>query len=326
MNWRRSVDWQAIQNRPMDFWSQLPWSTRILLGVFGILLIVFVGLIFLRMGVLSVEKPLFKIFSNEERATQETTPESGGAQQAGPQIPLDVPALTALENVMILSGPGNDFPSIGILEQGQSAEIMGISQDGQWWAIKLPYVDGGRAWVAGDRVETRNTSLVPVISVYVPTKEPPTVTALANINVRSGPGLDFQRIGLLGVGQTAELLGVDEDGFWYFIGLFDGSGTQGWIAKDYAVARNPDDVPVVGTTPGAPTLVALVKINVRAGPGREYAIVGSLDKGQGAEVVGISADGEWFAIKFAAGEGSRGWVAAGFVNAKNVEGVPVLKN
>jgi uncharacterized protein YraI len=100
---------------------------------------------------------------------------------------------------------------------------------------------------------------------------------------------------------------------------------QGWIAKDYVTMKNIDSAPVVGVTPGAPTLIALVEVNVRAGPGKQYEILGSLKKGQGAEIVGISADGEWWAIRFAAGENARGWVAADYVSVKDAETVPVIK-
>lgn len=325
MSWRRPVDWESRQNRSMDFWGQLPWSTRLLLGMIGVLAVVFVLMLFVRAGLLAVDSAIVSYLLRDRRTAQ-VTPLAVDNASAEATIAPNLPSLTASANVEIRSGPSIDFPSIGILEKGQSAEVVGVSPDTQWWAIKLPYVDSGRAWVPAGQVAVRNTELVTVVNVEVPTRELATVLAVANINVRSGPGLDYERIGLLEEGQTAEVLGMDEGGYWFFIRLFTGSDIQGWIAKDYVIAKNTAGVPVVGSTPGAPMLVAKVMINVRAGPGKEYAVIGSLEKGQGAEVMGISADGEWFAIKFAVGEGGLGWVAASFVKVKNVENVPVLKN
>jgi len=57
---------------------------------------------------------------------------------------------------------------------------------------------------------------------------------------------------------------------------------QGWISRDYVVTRNAENVPVVGPqvgteatlVPGSPYLVAVLTVNVRAGP---ISLLQSLD-------------------------------------------------
>jgi uncharacterized protein YraI len=77
--------------------------------------------------------------------------------------------------------------------------------------------------------------------------------------------------------------------------------------------------------PGKPFLTAVWNVNIRAGPGTEYAVVGTLNQGASAEIVGISADGLWWAILYDGTQNGRGWVAAAYVQANNTANVPVLK-
>ncbi len=66
-------------------------------------------------------------------------------------------------------------------------------------------------------------------------------------------------------------------------------------------------------------------VNVRAGPDVTYAVVGQLNQGQLAEVIGVTRDGLWWAIKYPAAEGGEGWVAAAYVKTENTGSVPVVK-
>ena len=87
-----------------------------------------------------------------------------------------VPSLTASTNVTIHGGPGVEYPVIGILGAGESAEVVGISADGMWWAIKLPDTSNEFGWVANEFVVTRNTDNVPVMvapPLPTPTRAPP---------------------------------------------------------------------------------------------------------------------------------------------------------
>lgn len=52
------------------------------------------------------------------------------------------------------------------------------------------------------------------------------------------------------------------------------------------------------------------QINVRSGPGTDYALIGALLAGQKASAVGRSPGGDWIEIVYPAGSASRAWVYA----------------
>ena len=76
-----------------------------------------------------------------------------------------------------------------------------------------------------------------------------------------------------------------------------------------------------------PTLTAVIGVNVRSGPGVEYAPpIGWLAEGQTARITGRNAESTWWEIEYPAGTARRGWVSARpqYTQARNAESVPIV--
>jgi len=92
----------------------------------------------------------------------------------------------------------------------------------------------------------------PAPSGDAPVSTGPAVTVNTSLNVRSGPGVAYDRVGSLASGATAGILGRNADSSWWQISYGGGQGGKGWISAGYGDARNTDGVPVVEAPP-APT-------------------------------------------------------------------------
>jgi len=332
----------------MSFWKQIPGTTRVYLVILVYLLIMLLILIFTRLSLASTDgftlKRLFARKGANETATAVSNLSLTSTAQTLQTFPPGTPWLRTSLVVKILTGPGSEYSTIALLESNQVAEIIGASPDRSWWAIKLPYVESGKGWVSADQVITENAENVSILllgevtpTVEKPINEVPNVRAYANVNVRSGPDMFFEKIGLLKSGETAEVVGVSEDGMWWAIKLPGKETALGWVAKDYVIPANTDDVPVMKLSgvslgnipptpePEDPSLTAIYPVNIRAGPGVEYAVVAQLRQGEMAEVVGVSLDGLWVAIKLPSQQNGRGWVASAYVRLTNASDVPILK-
>jgi heat shock protein HslJ/uncharacterized protein YraI len=172
-----------------------------------------------------------------------------------------IPTATALEPINVRSGPGAQYPSYGVVSIGITAVVIGISEDEEWWVVKVPieYASDGRGWVNGDFVEVRNAENVPVIpapplgDIDFPPPETgaPTATALAAINVRGGPGTDYPSYGIAPTGSTAEVIGVSEDGQWWVVKLSEEltPDSQGWVSAEFVEVTNGEDVPTIPAPP-----------------------------------------------------------------------------
>lgn len=317
----------------MSFWKQSSTTTKILLIVGIVIVIALAVLILIRTGVISL-------------GGDQDTGTAPGDEQETLVIPTpapDSPSLIANTEVNVRSGPGTEFDSIGILNQGQTAEVVGVNGERTWWAIKVTSDEHEVGWVADQFVTTTNTENVPVI-VPVITPEPtleqtpttagtPLVTATVDTAIYSGPGEDFNIIARLSAGQSAEVTGVSKDAAWWQIIIPDAGGAKGWVSNVDVIAENIVNVPVIDpdleptpeqtAEPGTgATLTADTNVNIRNGPGVQYEAVGLLEQGQTADIIGVNIDGSWWRITIPGAEDEKGWVSDDYVTAENTANVP----
>ncbi len=97
-------------------------------------------------------------------------PDPVAADSTAEEITLSAPAtqeptgkVIAPSGVNIRSGPSTDFSVIGVAPEGMEGQIVGISEDGQWWVARVPDAPNGLGWVAAAYVEATNVDDVPVV-------------------------------------------------------------------------------------------------------------------------------------------------------------------
>ena len=72
----------------------------------------------------------------------------------------------------IRSGPGTTYPVLGRLASGQTADVTGVSVDGNWWQIKFAGISNGRGWISARYVVAETAINVPVVSAPAPKPTP----------------------------------------------------------------------------------------------------------------------------------------------------------
>jgi heat shock protein HslJ len=82
-----------------------------------------------------------------------------------PEVPEGVPTAYVVEPLSIRGGPGPDYPSYGVVATGQTAEVTGVSEDGDWWVIAVPaeVSPDRQGWVNANYVQVTGARDVPVI-------------------------------------------------------------------------------------------------------------------------------------------------------------------
>ena len=100
----------------------------------------------------------------------------------------------------------------------------------------------------------------PAVSIEEESSAGSTLTVLVNLNVRTGPSVDYSIVGKLNQGELAQITGKNPEGTWWQIIYPPGSGSLAWVIADvqYSTVGNTGGVPVVqlpsppGTPPSAP--------------------------------------------------------------------------
>lgn len=183
----------------------------------------------------------------------------------GAEVPApgpDDPKVTTIEVVNVRSGPGLDYPIYGLAPKGATGKVVGVSEDGGWWAVELPTTisPDGIGWVSSDWVIAENTENVPVLppgelpppaEVPPPGPDEPQASAIEPINVRSGPGTAYESYGVLSTGTTGSVIGVSQDGSWWVVAISTSIAPDGmgWVNGAYVTTANTEGVPVVETPP-----------------------------------------------------------------------------
>jgi hypothetical protein len=84
----------------------------------------------------------------------------------------------------------------------------------------------------------------PAASTPVPLRPKPFAIALqSGVNLRSGPGASYYRVGTLPLGRRAEIMGRNQDSSWWLVAAPEGLA---WVSADYVTAYDVGDtLPVV---------------------------------------------------------------------------------
>lgn len=106
---------------------------------------------------------------------------------------------------------------------------------------------------SGSSPETPTATAIPETPTpTVPAK--PALTTKTDLNVRSGPGIQFDLLGLLPAGVTVEIIGREETRQWWQIRFSPAADGIGWVAADpaFSTTANVDNVPIA-QLPATPT-------------------------------------------------------------------------
>lgn len=186
------------------------------------------------------------------------TADAGDPTVAVPPPASGAPHAVANTHVNVRSGPGTEYPVYGVASPGQSAEITGISQDFNWYAVKIPadVAPSGQGWVSADYTTAYNFQQVPVLP---PPPPPPVVkppkpeisgaygVTTDVINVRAEPSNQSESYGKVPVGTQGQIVGISEDGVWYAVSIPTdvASSGIGWVNARYVDVYNAEGVPIM---------------------------------------------------------------------------------
>jgi uncharacterized protein YraI len=127
-------------------------------------------------------------------------------------------------------------------------EITGKDPGGSWWQINYSQGVGGKGWVTAQYITTGDTSQIPVIGGAETEPNNGNVAVVQQqLNVRSGPGTDFNSLGTLHPQDVVSLTGKDPNGAWLQIDFPAGMGPQGkgWVNAAFVQAQGTENLPII---------------------------------------------------------------------------------
>ena len=209
----------------------------------------------------------------------------------------------------VRTGPGLIYDIVTTVPAGTQGYIYGIDPDNDWFHIELEGFDT-RVWVYQDL--TTVVGSLASVKLYTAAEIalllsgsggdgsiPLAITVPITMNVRTGPGLLYDIVGIVPKGTQGRIFGIDPDNDWFQIEL-EAFDTLVWVYQDLTT--------VVGSLAGVKwvTLEELallpaaitqpLLLNARAGPGLTYDILTTIPQGTWMKIVGIDTLGEWYRV------------------------------
>jgi uncharacterized protein YraI len=254
------------------------------------------------------------------------------AQEATPVVVEETASIraTAYGTINVRSGPGAQYEIVGQLEAEEQISVDGRESDEGGW-LRVMMEDGIVGWVASFAVLLDgDAETLPIISEELPTPTGDSVTMIAygRVNIRSGPGMEFNIVGQFDVDETAQVTGRNNtDNDWLYIETDD---LQGWVAYfTVTIQGNPDNLPLLvvdGTGEGlaSPEEVVAARFNVRLRdePGTEGQTLVIVPFTSNVMPLARTEDGLWVYVLY---QDVYGWGAARLfdLSPDRIESLPI---
>jgi len=126
-------------------------------------------------------------------------------------------------------------------------------------SVRAFNTDGGESAPTTINLNVVGSVLSPKATVTpTPTETPniestPMGVVRTDLNVRAGPGTQYEVVGRLAANTEVEIVGQNQAGSWWYIVYPDTPDGHGWVAADYVPSTNSDTVPVVAPPTPTPT-------------------------------------------------------------------------
>ncbi len=171
---------------------------------------------------------------------------------------------TTTTQVNVRAEPSTASPVLSILNPFTKVQIVGKDPGGNWYQILHEQGPEGRGWVTAIYIQTAAEPNVPVIGGGTGSGEGNTAIAIQQINVRSGPGTDFNSLGTVNAQDVVVLTGKNSSGTWLQIEFSSGPNGKGWVNTGFVQVTGVENLPIIteagevvgtGTPTGIPPTV-----------------------------------------------------------------------
>lgn len=191
-----------------------------------------------------------------------------------------------LGSLNVRTGPGTKYDAIDTVSKGERHAYY--QKSGSWIRIKDGWVSVNYMYIEGDTGDGAGTG-----------------TVTSGLNIRKGPGKDYDKAGTYAKGDTVKILAQVNS--W-------GYTNKGWISMSYVKMDNADDKSTTGT-------ITAESLHIRKEATKESDSVGTYKKGDTVKILETKdgwarTDKGWISLKYVETESKLTYkTGSGTVNA-----------
>jgi uncharacterized protein YraI len=145
--------------------------------------------------------------------------------------------------------PSTVADSLGTIAAFSTVKIIGKESNGAWYQIQYETSPDGRGWITAAFVQVDSSAEIAIVETGAGFGAGRSGLVLQGVNVRSGPGTNYDSVGTLVRNDVVQATGKDSKDAWVQIEF---KGGAGWLAAQY-VQVDLNSLPVVAEAVAVPT-------------------------------------------------------------------------
>ena len=204
------------------------------------------------------------------------------------------------------TGPGTNYAIAESLPRG--AELTRTGTVNGWSQVQY---QGGEYYVATNLLTEKDGAVQePAVSMTSAAAAADgdavgTLVVASDVNIRSGPGTEYDKVGEAKTGAVLSAVGRSSDGKWYLVSTESGTG---YVNRKLVTVRDYAEI-----TAQSGTLTVTGDVNLRAGPAVGYDKIGEAKTGAELRLTGATDTG-WYRVEY---EGKTAYLAGNYAAVKS---------
>jgi len=148
--------------------------------------------------------------------------------------------------VNVRAGPSTASESLGMIGPFVKAQVVGRDASGSWYQIIYTESERGKGWLRAEYAQVDAPAEIPLVETTSGSGSAVSGLAIQKINVRNGPGTEYELLGVLNSRDVVFITGKDAGGQWIQIEFASAPDGKGWVTAEFLQMGNMEDVPLIG--------------------------------------------------------------------------------
>ena len=149
--------------------------------------------------------------------------------------------------VNVRAGPSTASESLGLIGPFMKVGVIGKDASGSWYQIIYKESSAGKGWVRAEFVQANASAEIPLVETTSSSGSAVSGLVIQKVNVRNGPGVDYELLGVLNSSDVVFITGKDADGKWIQVEFASSPDGKGWVTAEFLQMGNIETVPLIAS-------------------------------------------------------------------------------
>jgi len=170
-----------------------------------------------------------------------------------PSIAVEEADLSSIEGMTttqlnVRAEPSTASVSLGMIDIFAKVQVIGRDESGSWYQIIYAESEAGKGWVRAEYVQVNAPAEIPLVETTSSSGTAVSGLIIQKINVRNGPGTEYESLGVLNSNDVVFITGKDSSSAWIQIQFATAPDGKGWVTAEFLQVENLESVPAIGET------------------------------------------------------------------------------